>query len=83
MNSNGITMNYTFQSHYYVFYLICPTDPQRRALHDYLLCYGNSHRIFLNKGGMLFVKYSFLREIWRNMFCFVLVWFCFNGTEGL
>ena len=23
MNSNGITMNYTFQSHYYVFYLIC------------------------------------------------------------
>ena len=59
-------MNYTFQSHYYVFYLICPTDPQRRALHGY---------IFINKGGMLFVKYSFLREIWRNMFRFGLVLF--------
>ncbi|XP_022792594.1 uncharacterized protein LOC111331698 [Stylophora pistillata] len=31
-------------------------DPGRRALYGYPLCYRNSHGIFLNKSGMLFVK---------------------------
>ena len=63
MNSDGITMNYTFQSHYYKFLYYLSNSLQRRALHGYPLSYSNSRGIFLNKCGMLFVKQCYLGEI--------------------
>ena len=65
MNSDGITMNYTFQSHYYKFLYYLSNSLQRRALHGYPLSYSNSRGIFLKQ----------MREMWWNRFCFVL--FCF------
>ena len=68
MNSDGITMNYTFQSHYYKFLYYLSNSLQRRALHGYPLSYSNSRGIFLNKcercGGIGFVLFCFVLFSW-------------------
>ena len=83
MNSDGITMNYTFQLHYYKFSYYLSNSPSKTSIAGYPLNYSDSRGIFLNKCQMLFVKQSYLGEIWWNMFCFGFVLFCFNGAKAL
>ena len=56
MNSDVTIMNYTFQSHHSQFYLICFYLFYPQTLKGFPLYFSNCHGIFLNKGGMLFVK---------------------------